>query len=323
MPEVPNYPTTDVSTVEFHYWLGRNDTHTMDAFVQNKCEHEILASIKVLAAALDLVITVETEPLGNGSLKRIWKIISTQEEKKALVTTAVITAFLTTLFTAPMTKLSEKAIEKLFEDTEVKQLDKDRLRLEVNKLRREASETPPNAEKQILLKKRASNFYEQLEKEKNVEGVTIFSSDSTGAKILFKRRVPRSAFSQFILADDTLPSLFIEHAVIEIVAPVLKKGKYKWLGIYGDATIHFSMKSSEFKELVQGGQVEFKNGSSIDCVLEVKRKIGSDGEEKIAGYEVLVVNRYFDNDVPIETIEGRKRRTQTMVEQGNLFEEED
>lgn len=68
------------------------------------------------------------------------------------------------------------------------------------------------------------------------------------------------------------------------------------------------MKSNEFKTLVQTGKIEFKNGSSINCLLEVRKKINNEGVEQIAGYDIVRVNNYFENDKPIETPEGKQHR---------------
>lgn len=81
------------------------------------------------------------------------------------------------------------------------------------------------------------------------------------------------------------------------------------------------MKSNEFKTLVQTGRIEFKNGSSIICHLTTKKRITNEGEVKVSGYEVSLVDKYFENDTPIETPEGRKKRQQKEAErqQMNLF----
>ena len=54
------------------------------------------------------------------------------------------------------------------------------------------------------------------------------------------------------------------------------------------------------------GEINFKNGFSIDCHLVQKRELDENGNEKNKGYIVNRVNRYFVNDIPIETEEGRK-----------------
>lgn len=110
-----------------------------------------------------------------------------------------------------------------------------------------------------------------------------------------------------------------ENAIIEIVSPVLKKGKYKWTGIYNGEVIPFKMKSNEFKTLVQTGRVQFKNGSSIDCHLVTNKKINAEGEVYISSYEVELVNNYFENDKPIETPEGRRKRQKQEAELQQLY----
>ena len=115
----------------------------------------------------------------------------------------------------------------------------------------------------------------------------------------------KSDFPNYIMTSDELEPENDENAVIEIISP---KGKYKWSGIYHDEVIQFTMKSNEFKTLVQTGQILFKNGSSINCHLITHKKINAEGEVKITGYEVVLVNYYFENDKPIETPEGRRNR---------------
>ena len=102
------------------------------------------------------------------------------------------------------------------------------------------------------------------------------------------------------------------------MSPVLKKGKYKWTGIYKGNIISFSMKSNEFKTLVQTGVVLFKNGTSINCHLITNKKINKDGEIYISGYEVVLVNQYFDNDKPMETPEGKRKRQNIENEKKQL-----
>lgn len=68
------------------------------------------------------------------------------------------------------------------------------------------------------------------------------------------------------------------------------------------------MQSNEFKTLVQSGEIEFKNGSSINCFLRIRRKVNNEGVEINLGYDVIRVDHYFENDKPIETKEGKHHR---------------
>jgi hypothetical protein len=64
----------NANTLELHYWLN-DGTHSMDAFVQNKCEYEFLGILKEIAASFNAEIIIETEPLADGGLRRWFKII--------------------------------------------------------------------------------------------------------------------------------------------------------------------------------------------------------------------------------------------------------
>jgi hypothetical protein len=83
------------------------------------------------------------------------------------------------------------------------------------------------------------------------------------------------------------------------------------------------MKSGEFKSLIQNGKIEFKNGSSIECHLQIRRKINNEGLEINVGYDVIRVNKYFENDSPIETKEGKHYRQikEAQKSQLKLFKE--
>lgn len=80
------------------------------------------------------------------------------------------------------------------------------------------------------------------------------------------------------------------------------------------------MRSVEFKELVQSGQIVFKNGSAIVCVLVVKRKLDSEGNEKITGYEVLRVDSYELDGIPTETPEGKRKRQKEEADKQQLID---
>lgn len=313
----------DGNTVEVHYWFNDN-THLMDAFIQNRCEYELLGIIKEISNTFKIEIIVETEPLENGGLRRWFKLASKEENKKATITTAVVTALLTTILVTPLsttiTKLTEKAIEKIFEDPELKDLEKQKLKLEIEKLKQETGYNIQTLDRNNVVKKKKSNFYDSLDKYQKVDKVTFILADNN-KKPIEEKTVPRATFKEFILVTDELEPEDYDDIVIEIISPVLKKGNYKWIGIYKGEPVPFSMKSKEFKELVQKGEVQFKNGTSINCSLTIKKKIDNEGLEKITNIEVNRVNHYFENDKPIETPEGRTHRKKKEAEkqQLNLF----
>jgi len=169
-----------------------------------------------------------------------------------------------------------------------------------------------------LIKKRRSNFYEALEKYPKVEKLSLFVENENKNQLTAETVIVKKDFKEYILTSDNIDPQEIEEAIIEIISPVLKKGNYKWTGIFNGESLAFDMKSNEFKTLVQSGEIEFKNGSSINCGLIIKKKIDNEGVERIVGYEVLRVNNYFENDKPIETPEGRFHRQKKASEKDQL-----
>jgi hypothetical protein len=292
------------NTLEIHYWFG-DKSHSMDASVLNRCDYEILGILKEISSVLSVNIEIETEPLGEGGLIKWLKVTSKGEKKNATITTAVIVSLVTALLVTPIAKISENLINKIFEDTELKELEKEKIKLEVLKLKQETSSQLIN---NSLLKKKKSNFYQTLDKYPKVKKVSYNITNEEKTVKSKERFIEKNEFKKYILTSDDLEPIDNEEAIIEIISPVLKKGKYKWTGYYKDEPISFNMKSNEFKTLVQNGGIEFKNGSSINCFLTIRKKINNEGLETTVGYDVIRVNQYFENDKPIETKEGKKYR---------------
>ncbi len=318
----------NLDTIELHYWL-KDGVHTMNAHVFNKCEYEFLGIINELASALKLDIDVDVEPLGEGGI-RAWFRIGKKNANaiKVGVLIALLSQFVGTPITTTLEYVTNKVLEAIFEDSEIKELEREKkkteLKLDIANIKAETERQCANIDENKLKKKR-SNYYEAASKDKKIEKITILSTDA-GKNVEYGRRdILATEFDKFIMTSDDLEPQCDENATIEIISPVLKKGKYQWLGIYNGMVIQFKMKSNEFKNMVLTGQVPFKNGSSIICLLLTNKKIDNQGNEKVTGYEVLEVYNYFENEAPIETPEGKRRRQKEKAEksQMSLFTEED
>lgn len=317
-------PQKPANSIQVHYWFG-DESHTMDALVQNRCEYEFLGILKEIASSFNAEIIIETEPLTNGGLRRWFKIISKEENKKGTITTTIIVVLATTLIITPLGKIPEKLIDKIFEDKELLEIEKDGKKLQNEKLRLEIEELKQKSQRNTellnhnnVIRKKKSNFYEALEKYPKVNEVSFNVASDDKVTLSEDKKVTRNNFKQYILVSDDLAPVEIDNAVLEIISPVLKKGNYKWMGIYNGESVPFNMKSKEFKTLVQTGEIKFVNGTSMNCFLVVRKKIDNEGLEKIVGYDVLRVNNYFENDKPIETPEGKHHRQKKEAERNQL-----
>lgn len=325
----------DTKFLELHYYL-ENNSHSMNALVQNKSEAEFLYLIKEISDVLNVNIIIETEPLAEGGIRRWFKLTSKDERKNLTYSTAICISFITAVITTPITVVLTKATEGIIEkmsqddiDNQIEELKLEGLKLSneeksINiKLKKiELSTKIKEIEDNQKIKKRKSNFYEQLKKENQIRSVSFIAEDINKKPISKELKVYRQDFNKHVLETNKIDTEPIDDAIIEIVSPVLKKGNYKWKGIYNSKAISFSMKSNEFKTLVQTGRVEFKNGSTINCLLDLSKVVDNEGNEKIESYSVLRVNSYFENDKSVETSEGRKHRQQKDSDEGqfSIFE---
>jgi len=280
------------NTIELHYWL-KGSSHSMDAFIQNKCERELLSLIEEITHAFNSPLIIETEPFGEGGLRRWFTIVPGVQNNKGILITAIVVALVTGIIVTPInTTLSEVAkalVARILEDDELKTLQKDKLKEEIENLKVDTELKVQQLSENKKIIQRRSNFYSTIQKYGKADKIT-FSIEDHEKSVQEEINISRSDFDKFIVVSNDLESIIDRNAEIEIIAPILKKGKYKWIGIYEGKVLNFNMKSNEFKTLVQTGEVEFKNGSSINCVLEIKRKLNNIGEEVITGYDIIQVN---------------------------------
>lgn len=311
--------------LEFHYQFN-DDSHSMNAFVFNKCEGEILAVVRELSLKLKVNIEIETEPLENGGL-RSWLKIKSKSDKvtiKDLILIAAIGGLMSNIMTSPLTtaisEITKNTINLLFEDDEITKLkelkEKKQLQLDIFKIENELKIYSSQIDENVITKRR-SNYYSTLKEYSKIENVSIALEDDN-KQISFEQQIDKKDFNKFVLESDELDPIVESNAVIEVVSPVLKKGKYKWTGIYKDDVIQFNMKSTEFKTLVQTGQIVFKNGFTFECELQINKKVTNEGIVINTSYDVLLVNQYYDNDNPIETPEGKRNRQKQEADKRQL-----
>lgn len=329
MPMNKTVSIINADTIELHYWL-KDGSHTMDAHIFNKCERELLGIIDEFATKLKIQVEIEVQPLGEGGLLS-WLKLSGRDKNSLKIT--ILAFVITDVFLQPITSsvdfLVKQAWERYFENPEIRALKEEKEKAElirdIFQIKAELEKFSASIDENKFKKKR-SNYFESASKCKKLNKISISILDTSMGKEYGSSEVIYDEFEKFILKSDELDPIIDEDATIEIISPVLKKGKYQWLGIYHNDVIQFRMISKEFKAMVLTGQIPFKNGSSIKCMLEVCRKIDNQGNEKITGYIVHEVYGFFNNDIPIETPAGRRKRRKnraTVPKQLYLFKDED
>lgn len=312
------------NVVELHYWFD-DDTHTMDAYVFTKASQEFLGIAKEFSNKLGVELTIEICPLREGGLISWFKFNTKKHPFLTAFLIYSITEVLYTPITTTLQELTKQGIEYITTDSKLRELVSEKkkvdLELEIAQKKLELEKISKKLDENKIQKKR-SNFYEALDACPKIERLSVSVLSKDAKALISSKTINKANFKEYILATDEIEPDVDEHAIIDIISPVLKKGKYKWTGIYNNTPITFSMQSSEFKTLVQTGQIEFRNGSRIDCRLIINRAITEEGETIIKGYCVELVHQYISGNKYVETNEGivNRKKKDADSRQLNLFD---
>jgi len=310
---------------ELHYYFN-NDSHLIDASLRNKCEGEVLAILYEAASILAIDASLYSSIPSEGGFRDFWKAMGKNNNQITILLVIATIVLSRVPTTDPEMEALEKEIKKL--TIEEKKLNIEKLKLELED--KAVSEVDKNIinkaakviDKNLKVVKRRSNLYSLLSNEHTIDKVGFTLSDSnSGNYFSDERQILRENFTKFIIRSDTLRADVDENAIIEIISPVLKEGRFKWKGVYEDAVISFDMNDADFKEDVLLENIGFKHGSCIRCVLRKSREIDEIGEVKVTGYAVTIVVEAIEGDDVHKTKQGiRYRHTKALKDsQQDLF----
>lgn len=299
--------------LELHYYLSDN-SHSMDAFVKNKAESELLKVFKEISDILELDLSFEIEALSEGGIKEFIKILKKKKTKKQI---AKIVAVIGVIFSGVLTNIISDQFTK---NPELEKSQLEESQLNIKKLKKDLEkEDLTEEEKTIIIqnltviisntdkiKFHRSNFYSNLLKENKIEQISTTELDENNEPLSKEKKVLRENFNSFIVHKVKIDSEFIEDANIEIVSPVLKKGKMKWRGYYDNKPISFNLMDSGFRNSVLNREVSFQNGTSIKCLLEFEKEMDDEGNIKITEINVFDVTNIFEGETTIITKRGKE-----------------
>jgi hypothetical protein len=310
-----------IEKFEIHYHLS-DKSHSMNAFVKNKCESEFLAVAVEVAEILGVKLVWESEALEEGGIREIWVAVGNSSAQIALVISVLA------LIWSMVPQSDQDLIKLQKEDT---RLSVEQRKLEIDKLKKEL-ETDVLSEESVKaavkisndnykVVTRRSNFYGSLAACDKVYRIGFSGLNGENLRLGNELTVESRDFKKFVVSSNELEALEIPSARIEIVSPVLKEGKVKWKGIYEGEHISFSMDDREFRSAVLSKQISFKNGSEIVCVLLIYRKIDELGDVVTSGYCVDVVLDSIESGEKAETPQGKRyRHTKKLTEsQADFF----
>lgn len=262
---------------QVHYYFD-DESHSMNAFVRNRAEKDLLEAVKRVTELLEVPVEIETEAYQQGGLVEVLFIGWLGKEIVKFFSPA-INEILKYHFTKSKTDdaIKEETLKGLQLDNETKELDYEAKLLK--------------ALEDKIVRRHVSNYYTRINGYKKVEEVG-FKNLSAGTDEIV---IPRSKFKDFILVDDKTVTED-DDAEIEIISPVLKEGTFSWRGTYKEDRIDFSMGDSKFKTEVINGQHQFANGFVMNCLLQITITFDEFGDEKRRSYSVRKVYAIKENE---------------------------
>jgi hypothetical protein len=340
----------DINKLEIHYFL-KNDSHSMDALVRNKCEKEFIEIALELIRALDLDLDIEVEAHAEGGLRDIFRFVKRKPlETGTLVLTALIAHLsvpdseLINLQKEDLRLSIEERTQRLQENSQ-QENSNDVFKESLPKSSGDSASPNENSkqdtgtndkqdEKDQSTQKvieqdthntkalvHRSNFYKNLTRYNKVRklGFRLLSDDNSPATD--ETIVQRSQFPSFIVRNNKLPIEYVEDAYIEIISPVLK-GNSKWRGTYIEPpAIGFDMNDATFNAEVEGGIISFSRGDFILCSLEIHREISDSGNINISKYVVTkVIRKLTRSEVPKNFRPEKSKKRQKYNTEKTLFD---
>ena len=262
---------------QVHYYFD-DESHSMNAFVRNRAEKDLLEAVKRVAELLETPVEIETEAYQQGGLVEVLFIGWLGKEIVKFFSPA-INEILKHHFTKSKTDdaIKEETLKGLQLDNETKELNYEAKLLK--------------ALEDKIVRRHVSNYYTRINGYKKVEKVGFKNLSAGTDEIL----IPRSKFKDFILVDDKTVTED-DDAEIEIISPVLKEGTFSWRGTYKEDRIDFSMGDSKFKAEVINGQHQFANGFVMNCLLQITITFDEFGDEKRRSYSVRKVYAIKENE---------------------------
>lgn len=312
--------TTETSNtnlkIELRYCFDDENKHSMNAEIFNECERYFIKGIKSIEKYFEDTIQLKIKPRKEGSLIDVFTIA---------INNPVITSTLTTLTTIFVTKFFDSKFSTAKHKTDETEKRLENLQIIKEQIKAgtlSADDFDYIASNDKDLKKQKSNFFKTAKKETEItkiETTTNINSNVVPTVII----VDREDFNKFILTHTTEQSVETQDAKIYIVAPILIKGrKDSWKGIFEDDSIDFKIADKDFLDQVWNKQINFQNGTFINCQLKTTILTNIETEETKILREVENVSNYGEDNTPIRNVKHRKNNKNiNIIEQPNLFSE--
>lgn len=324
----------EARTLEIHYFLS-GGSHAIDAKAFYACQQELVELIEFIAKQFDVDISVETIALDEGGI-RSWLKANGASQILVPLVVSIVGGIIVAAPSEAIKILINHWVSEYIKSLELQELEKKRterelllIEEEIDSLKRKANKFQSQTADTAVRSKR-SKFYEYATKAENLQYVKFIQRIEPQAEQGNNLGcVYRDQFPSYKLASTEIDPIEVKSALIEVISPVLTKGKRKWVGNYPEnpceakKEIRFSIQDEEFLKEVWSRKVSFSNGSVIQGEVQINRKVNDKGEEAVSGYEVLKVFELLSNGIPQTLSPRRKKKAFLPDNTPSLFPELD
>lgn len=316
--------------LETHYFM-RDGSHSMDAFVFNKCQADVLDIFLEIKKQIDIKehVKLEVSALNEGGIIQWLQSLSYQDYA---ATASLLIATLELILSRIPKKENKLENQTTQLDLQKRELEIEILKIKLEELNKYKSEEISEkvtslanyyevSMQNLMVRKKLSNLYKRLLSCEKITSVSYHYYDHNKIEIFMPGEVSRENFDAFLLDMEEIIEID-ENARIHIYSPNLVNRKHKWRGYYEKESkiIEFNMLDKDFMNEIQNQIVDFKNGSMIDAVLHTKIKFDKLGNESSRIYSVGTVLTKIDGNKFIETPQGKnyKFKKEFLKKQQNL-----
>lgn len=300
--------------IELRYRFDDENKHSMNAEIFNECEKQFIKAIKSTEKYFEDTIEIKIKPREEGSLIDILTVVVNNPEIRTTFTTLLV-VFATKFFDSKFSSAKHKTDET---SKKLENLHSIKDQIKTGTLTADDFDYIASNDKD--LRKHKSNFFKSAKQEKDV--IKIESTTKSDIKVQpIIIIVDRKDFDNFIITKTTEEVEEIQEAKIYIVAPILIKDRRdSWKGILDGVSIDFRVGDKDFLQQVWNKEINFQNGTFINCELKTTTSTNIETEDVKVSREVINVSNYGEDDIQVKAINHRRKpKKDTSVKQLNLF----
>lgn len=248
-----------VLNISLHYYLSEEGKHSMDAFVYNKCEAQILAAIQRISQYVDIPLYVDVSAREEGGVIDCLKVFFNKDNIVGGTIVSLLSNVIGKFFNKEQNTLS--SIESRLTILE---------KIESSTLSEEEAKTLVQSDE--TLSKCVSTFYKHLQTEPSVKSVSseICSSDIDIEPI--SSTLERTEFDRKIIkSEKEEETKHVLATTVNVISPVLVPMPHpKWRCMYNGEEIVVEIGDNEFLDQVYNKEVKFESGTSLTCDLDIQ-----------------------------------------------------